>query len=344
MKFLFFLSQKYSFPIISPIIDYLEKSRLEFMIQITPGIELNLDKMNESVLKYNITTSQKKALEFKPDFVIIPGNFVDYRLPGIKVQIFHGIGIEKSSHYKIRPFFDIYCTSGPCVTRKFKKPGMKLSNIEIIETGWPKVDYIINYPKTGLHDKFAIPRNKRIILYAPTFSKKLTSIPHILSEIPGIISSDEFWLIKLHDLSGKKIFQQIRSRKNENIKIISDPDITPYLHLSDLMISDTSSVIYEFMLLDKPVITYRASDRLDKGINIRQVSELRSAIDRSFSNPDEFRNSRVEHLKEINPYLDGKISMNLISKLIRMKESGFRPQTRKIGPWRKFQVKRWLTK
>lgn len=47
--------------------------------------------------------------------VLCPGNFVDFRLPGIKVELFHGIGIEKPSHYKIRRFFDLYLTSGPVV-------------------------------------------------------------------------------------------------------------------------------------------------------------------------------------------------------------------------------------
>jgi len=61
------------------------------------------------------------AASYHPDYVITPGNFVDFRLPGRKVQIFHGIGVEKPSHYKIRHFFDLYCTSGPFVTERFQK-------------------------------------------------------------------------------------------------------------------------------------------------------------------------------------------------------------------------------
>ena len=54
---------------------------------------------------------------------------------------------------------------------------------------------------------------------------------------------------------------------------------------------------------------------MDKGINITAPVETREAIDRSLSNPDEFKKNRISHLKEINPYLDGKISERVYNTL-----------------------------
>ncbi len=36
---------------------------------------------------------------------------------------------------------------------------------------------------------------------------------------------------------------------------MEDRDIGRYMHIADLLISDTSSIIYEFILLDKPVLS-----------------------------------------------------------------------------------------
>ena len=278
-------------------------------------------------------------IKYQPDFVIVPGNFVDFRIPGIKVQIFHGVGVEKKSHYKIRHFFDVYLTSGPFVTEKFNKLQKKHKYFIVEETGWPKIDYILNYPTDNLKEKLFIPFNKNVILYAPTFSKKMESATDILPIIPKIIKNNEIWLVKFHEFMDKNVVRKFKNEKSENILMIESYDITPYLHVSDVLISDTSSTVYEFMALDKPVITYRTQSRYDKGINITDPVETREAIDRSLSKPDEFKNNRIRHLKEINPYLDGKISERVFNTLKDIKLNNKLPQKKKpINLIRKWQI------
>lgn len=43
--------------------------------------------------------------------------------------------------------------------------------------------------------------------------------------------------------------------QHDNMLWVEDHNITKYQIMSDVMISDTSSTVYEFLLLDKPVIT-----------------------------------------------------------------------------------------
>ena len=45
--------------------------------------------------------------------------------------------------------------------------------------------------------------------------------------------------------------------KNKNVILVKDQNILKSLSVSDLLISDTSSSIYEFLLLDKPVISFK---------------------------------------------------------------------------------------
>ena len=336
MKFIFYISKKYSIPIIQPLVESLKRTEHEFAFFLSEKVNKNIpDEWKE----FLIMNELDKAINYQPDFVIVPGNFVDPRIPGIKVQIFHGLGIEKRSHYKIRHFFDVYCTSGPFVTERYKKLQKRYKYFLVRETGWSKIDHILNYPTENLKKRLNIPEDKKIILFAPTHSRKMQSAKDLLPIIPKIINENEIWLLKFHELMSKEINQNFRKNISENIRIIEAYDITPYLHLADVLISDTSSVIYEFMVLDKPAITFRTSSRTDKGINITDPKDLRKAIDRSLKDPGEFSSNRKKHLEEINPYLEGKISERLIETLLEIKEKDLLPKKKKpLNLFRKLQI------
>ncbi|MFC1898349.1 CDP-glycerol glycerophosphotransferase family protein [Candidatus Cloacimonadota bacterium] len=334
MKFLFYISKRYSIPIIDPIVRYLNQTNHEFAFYISNKVQRILP---EEWQKCQIFSDVKITRKYKPDYVLAPGNFVDFRLPGIKVQLFHGLGVEKSSHYKIRHFFDVYCTSGPYITARFLDLKKKYKYFEVLETGWPKVDHILSFPVSDIAKLKDIPIEKKIILFAPTHSRKMESATELMEVIPQIIRDDEFWLIKFHELMDKELVQEFKQKLGTNALFIEDYDITPYLHSADLLISDTSSVFYEFMLLDKPVISYKTQSRLDKGLNISDPSILRDAIDWSLANPSNQTEQRKKHIQEINPYLDGKTSERLISKLIENKDKLSRVN-KPMNLFRKLQI------
>ena len=183
------------------------------------------------------------------------------------------------------------------------------------------------------------PPDKKIILYAPTFSGKLQSGEDLLPEIPWLVRDNEIWLIKFHEFMDKTLVNSIRNNDNENIRIIDTYDITPYLHLADVMISDTSSVIYEFMALDKPVVTYRTLKREDKGINITDPKELRPALDRCLNDPCEYSKLRKGNLADVNPYLDGKITERVFSALENIINNDELPKKKKpLNMFRKLRI------
>jgi len=327
MKYLFYLERPYSLPVISPLLSYLGKTNDDFSFFLSDKVFNNLPS---EWSPHRICRNINEAIKFQPDFVIVPGNFVNFQIPGIKVQIFHGLGVEKQIHYKIRPFFDVYLTSGPFITEKYMMLQKKYKYFLVAETGWPKVDYILQYPKANLKQKMNIPADKKVILYAPTFTDKMQSASELLPIIPRIIREDEIWLIKFHELMAAGVIEHFKKIKSENMILVDSCDITPCLHVSDVMISDTSSVLYEFMVLDKPVITYRTRSRLDKGINIVNPNELRSAIDKILINPSEFHENRKRHMNEVNPYLDGTISERVFKTLLDIKINNKLPRNLKL--------------
>ncbi|MBN1779548.1 CDP-glycerol glycerophosphotransferase family protein [bacterium] len=336
MKILFYIAKKYSIPIVRPLVQELGQRRIDHRFFVSRRVFGEMEQDTERSLLF---TELDQAAAFQPDFVLVPGNFVDFRLPGIKVEIFHGIGIEKESHYAIRHFFDAYFTSGPCVTERFLKLQKRHKYFLVEETGWPKIDHIVQYPAAGLKKKLGIPEIKKIILYAPTFSKKMQSASGLFPHLPDIIGPDELCLIKFHDLMDKEIMRHFRETYSDRFRIIDDYDITPWLHVSDVLISDTSSVVYEFMVLDKPVITVNTQARTDKGIDIHDPERLRSALDRCFADPGEYRENRMRHLREVNPRTDGSVSAHMTDVLTDILENDRLPKKKKpLNLFRKLQL------
>ncbi|MBU1633218.1 hypothetical protein KJ762_01775, partial [bacterium] len=99
MKLLFYIAKQYSVPIILPLTRFCRYRNIEYALFISQKVN---DILPDEWENDSIFFDRKSATAFLPDFVLCPGNFVDFRLPGIKVQLFHGLGIEKESHYKIR--------------------------------------------------------------------------------------------------------------------------------------------------------------------------------------------------------------------------------------------------
>ena len=136
----------------------------------------------------------------------------------------------------------------------------------------------------------------------------MQSAEALLPVLPSVMREDEVWFCKPHELTDKTLLAELAALGSDRFRLVDDFDITPFLHLADVMVSDTSSVLYEFMALDKPVVTYRTLSRPDKGIDIAEPAELRQALDRCFANPAAFGPQRRRHLAEVNPRLDGSIA------------------------------------
>ena len=100
MKVLLFITKPYSFSVLNPIRSYCERENIE--VSWFKASSAKSVKVIGSVL-----TSTNDVMQFEPDAVIVPGNVVPDFWPGLKVQIFHGLGEEKKGHYDITDFFDL---------------------------------------------------------------------------------------------------------------------------------------------------------------------------------------------------------------------------------------------
>jgi CDP-glycerol glycerophosphotransferase (TagB/SpsB family) len=279
--------------------------------------------------------------DFKADAIFVPGNDVPHWLRGVKVQIFHGLAGEKEGHFKIHGYFDLYLTQGPYFTEKFEKLALEYKNFSVIETGWSKLDNFFTIEDKTLDRKanMLLKHDARhIILYAPTFSPDLTSAYVMKNVIKRLATNHKelLFIIKFHDKMNSETVQEYKELDIPNILLIEESDINPLLHMADLLISDTSSVVYEFIFLDKPVITFNSQSENITWSNHTDINQIFLNVVRTLEGNDRFRDGREKTIAQYHPYSDGESSKRIIEATESyIKEHGV-PEKRKLS-----LLKRW---
>lgn len=314
MKFLMFLSQNYSFEILRPIQKQLLQAG-DDVLWFVFGIELNTQLFKDDE---RFTSDVKQAVNFKPDAVFVPGNKVPSFIPGIKVQVFHGFEWKKKGHFKIRECFDLYCTQGPFFTEKFAALAEKHDFFDVVETGWPKLDPLFSAKPLQI-ESFGKP----IVLYAPTFSPSLTSVPDLYDDIIRLSKQTEFhWLVKFHPKMDAEWVEKFKQVQHANLQVLDVGEISQLLQTADILISDTSSIITEFLMLEKPVITYKNVAPEAVLIDITQPQQLDDALEQA-SSIDEVKKEEIkQYVSTMNPYTDGQSATRIIDATKHIVEHG----------------------
>lgn len=152
---------------------------------------------------------------------------------------------------------------------------------EIIESGLPRNDDLYNLKqKNGLRDNlkeaYHIPKDAKVVLYAPTFRDQHYT-DHIKLDFESLrkslqigLQSDVYLLIRLHP-NDNHLVQKIAYHDNI-INASTYHDMQELILISDLLISDYSSAILDFILLQKPYIRF-AKD-LNDYQNVRGLTDL----------------------------------------------------------------------
>jgi len=337
MKFILFCNLPYAFSILKPLEIELKKRNFNILWYVPSNITSQFPYKNSS-----FTSSIQELKDFKSDVIFVPGNEVPYFLQGVKVQIFHGLAGEKKGHFRIRDYFDLYLTQGPYFTNRFKQLALKYKNFEVIETGWCKLDKLYQIDNSTLQEKENLINQysiKNIVLYAPTFSPSLTSAEELIQNISNLANNNDILvIIKFHDKMDKNIIQQYKNLTCKNLIISNEKDITKLLQISDLMISDTSSVVYEFVLLNKPVVTLNSISENINWLDLNNENLLETNVLKILNGNDEFKDKRKNIIEQYHPYNDGKSSQRMIDAVLEYISKNGVPNKRKLSLLRKFKI------
>lgn len=251
---------------------------------------------------------------FNPQVVFVPGNTVPDFIPGIKVEIFHGFSVgkrnEERGHFRIRGLFDIYCTQGPATTKPFQKLAQEHGHFDVVETGWPKLDPLF----TSSVQAVSVPAAKPVILYTSTFTPRLSSSRALYSEIRRLLSErDWHWLVTLHPKMEPEIMEMYHELAGPNLDYYPPGNILALYKSANLMVTDTSSTIPEFLLQQKPVVTLRNQKPGPHILNVDSSDKIEMAIERALQRPAELMKEIKEYGNEIHPMQDGRSSERILN-------------------------------
>lgn len=206
---------------------------------------------------------------------IVPGIFVSNRK--IVIQTWHGIPIKtlgnKANKYyskkeilkqKKRCFNNknTYVISSSRYIEKIFTDCFDVKSYRYIQIGYPRNDIFIKKNKQELKNKLLNSDNQflKVLLYCPTWREKsqFELFPFNdgnLNKFNDFLFKNKYILfLKLHPLHDKK---NILDKEYSNIKIINKDcilDTQELLYISDILLTDYSSIYFDFILMDKPVI------------------------------------------------------------------------------------------
>ncbi|WP_025563257.1 CDP-glycerol--glycerophosphate glycerophosphotransferase [Psychromonas sp. SP041] len=313
-KFLFYVEQNYSFDILRPLqIEALKKGHEVCWLLIGEDVNPLFLHQDEIQIK-----TIKLAVKYNPDAVFVPGNTVPNFIPGLKVEVFHGLNQSKrGNEYPERGLFDLYCTEGPERTFSLTKTSVKKDYFDVIETGWIKLDSLLNYESL---EEYARPQ----ILFSSTFSPSLSCAELAYEEVQRLSKDSKWqWLVTLHPKMSATTVKKYKALENDNLIFMDNNRVIECMHRADVMVCDNSSIFQEFLLLKKAVVTINNRSPLDCFINITEVNNLENAIESALCPSAELSLNIEKYGATVTPYLDGNSSKRVLAGVSNILQSGW---------------------
>ena len=169
---------------------------------------------------------------------------------------------------------DYIVSSGPYMTNTAYRNSYKMQDLyegTVLEEGFPRNDKLFNCDREEVIRKLRdygveVEEGKKIILYAPTWRGEQYSRPDIdlqtvyklLQTMESSVDTNEYQiLIKLHQIVYHYMKENELELGDAQAKFIpAIMDTNEVLSVTDVLISDYSSIFYDFMLTGRPILFY----------------------------------------------------------------------------------------
>jgi hypothetical protein len=271
------------------------------------------------------------------------------------VQVFHSLPIKKHFFYPPLLDYDLLLLPGEYHKHEIiKRLNIKERDEEHLKVvGWPRTDDFFNgkFDRQAIMNTLKLDQNVKTVLYAPTwgwgygnetlfarwFDREVKTFEQVCHKIRKMGLN---FIVKLHPLSFHANNQTlINISKKYNVLwltkeiswFVDDPN--PFLWITDILISDLSGIIAEFMVLDRPIIYIDPDEKLDAwdgsdmprnfraGHIVKSPEELLEAIDDSIRFPERFKKERNNMVSKLFYSPDGKAIDRAAQEILNFAES-----------------------
>ncbi len=341
----FYVQYPYYFPHFLPIYQELKKRDKKVLFVLSNRQNSTLMEKISQENKLDYIFGEEKLFEYNFKYIFFANYFDKTKeLSSKTIFLDHGIGTKFCDYGKALQQFDTVLVEGEY---RYKKLELDYPNLffKVKKVGFSKLDSIINLSEAdyiNLYKKYGLDIEKKSILYAPTFfpssiEKMSNRFPDDFKDYNIIVKPHYLSLSRNRYKSQRKKFQIWSSYSNCKIMGVEEYNLVPFLAISDIMISDESSAIFEFTALNKPVVlnrflklrlSYRLNPakffkRLDSGIdsyrkigdNANNYKEMVEYVYENLNNPDKYKRVRREFTKDLCGDVDGQASKRIVDEL-----------------------------
>lgn len=191
------------------------------------------------------------------------------------IQVWHALGafkrvgysrldIDNQNSLTHRNYTDTIVSSENIVDNYAEAFGIDGNKVHPL--GIPRTDMFFDEAKKEkireqIYEKYPELKEKRVILFAPTFRGQGRKSAHYpeeyidLDEIYKSLEEKDILVLKLHPFIKNKLAIK-EEYKDKIIDLTEYKDINELLLITNLLITDYSSVIFEYSFMEKPIIFY----------------------------------------------------------------------------------------
>jgi hypothetical protein len=358
MKVVFDVQHLYYLPQYLPVIKLLKQQSVEVKLIGFHTNDADLNTIIEQSLlatetEFSIVDNWQQALSYyltcTADWIVF-GNSVS-NLDRIHqhsktVLMQHGVG-PKTCYYEV---------SETPTSVRFVEGKKRLANLqamypnaEFVDTGYAKLDPALNQnmPSKTL-SSLGLDKAKPTLLYAPTFYPSSLerfdkNFPKQFSKYNIILKPHFFSLTKAKYAKQKSLLEYWNQSDNVYLAQVEEYNLLEFMAISDVLISDASSAIFEFAALNKPVVwcdfyklrwsyrgvfSFRFKQRIDQSIEVfhqlceraSAYKELKSCVEQAVKQPDTKQAVRQAITDEYVGKVDGHCSQRIVNYLLENKE------------------------
>ncbi len=299
---------------------------------------------------YHLATSEFVLL----DNVFLPMAYLQFAKKVSIIQLWHGTGtlkrfgqdvntgklrkLEKNANSKVT-----HLIVNSMETKKEYAQSFGIEEDKVFIYGMPRTDVFfdrkkIKEKKSKFYDQYPALKDKKLILYAPTFRDQEKKEPRLALDTSFLCNNlpeNYVILLRLHPFVAEAMTLDNdwkRGKEDRVIAMSSYPDVNTLLLVSDYLITDYSSVMFEYCLREKPIIFYaydleefsdcgrgfyRNYEEYVPGPVVRSTGEILEFIKKQ-----EFDPEKIHAFVQSNyRYLDGKSTERLYQHIFRQQKN-----------------------
>lgn len=280
-----------------------------------------------------------------PDWIFFGNSFkyLDDLPNNVKTaQLGHGVGPKPSYYHKSSTPMNVRFIEGELRLKRIKE---LYPDDVFVQLGYSKLDPIFNGKEAGIElSSLGLNSDKKTILYAPTFNPSSLgcfpdSWPNDFKEYNILIKPHSF-TYTIDQYSGQcQKLERWSSFSNVYVAKPQDLSLLPFMARADILLSEASSTLFEFVAMDKPVVVcdfyklkwsyrgifkYRFKKRFgtdnvlykDIGVHVDSYRKLKAAVIDQLANTEEYKQQRLKYTQDHVGPVDGKVSERIVDYLL----------------------------